>query len=144
MEKHLLQAAGRGDAEAQFNLGVMYENGLSDSRYAVEGNHPEAVRWLLAAAEQGLARAQIKLAEIYAGDSDTPENSVRACGWLLLAARSLHGAHLQKAQATFRRVASGLTPAEVEQATRFAEGWIPSQPAAETSDPQESPAGARA
>ena len=45
MEKHLLQAAERGDAEAQFNLGVMYENGLDDSRYAVEGGRPEAVRW---------------------------------------------------------------------------------------------------
>jgi TPR repeat protein len=38
MEKHLLQAAERGDAEAQFNLGIMYENGLDDSRYAVEGS----------------------------------------------------------------------------------------------------------
>src|SRR6267142_6743786 len=64
MKKHLLEAAERGDAEAQFNLGVIYENGLNDSRYAAEGNRPEAVRWLLAAAEQGLPRAQIKLAEI--------------------------------------------------------------------------------
>jgi TPR repeat protein len=64
MKKHWLQAAERGDAEAQFNLGTMYENGLNDSRYAVEGNRPEAVWRLLAAAEQGLPRAQIKLAEI--------------------------------------------------------------------------------
>ena len=81
MKKHLLEAAERGDAEAQFNLGVIYENGLNDSRYAAEGNRPEAVRWLLAAAEQGLPRAQIKLAEIYAGEPDMPESSVRACGW---------------------------------------------------------------
>ena len=40
MKKHLLQAAERGDAEAQFNLGIMYENGLDDSRYAVEGQPP--------------------------------------------------------------------------------------------------------
>ena len=64
MEKHLLQAAERGDTEAQFNLGMMYENGLDDSRYAVEGGRPEAMRWLLTAAEQGLPRAQIKLAKI--------------------------------------------------------------------------------
>ena len=43
MKKHLLQAAERGDAEAQFNLGIMSENGLYDSSYAVEGNRPEAV-----------------------------------------------------------------------------------------------------
>ena len=68
MKKHLLQAAEHGDAEAQFNLGIMYENGLDDSHFAVEGNRPEAVRWLLAAAEQGLPRAQIKIAEMYAGE----------------------------------------------------------------------------
>ena len=72
MKKHLIQAAERGDAEAQFNLAIMYENGLDDSRYAVEGNRPEAMRWLLAAAEQGLPRAQIKLAEIYADEPETP------------------------------------------------------------------------
>ena len=72
MEKHLLEAAERGDAEVQFNLGIIYENGWNDSRYVVEGNRAEAVRWLLAAAEQGLPRAQIKLAEIYAGEPEMP------------------------------------------------------------------------
>jgi TPR repeat protein len=56
------------------------------------------MRWLLAAAEQGLPRAQIKLAEIYAGEPEIPENSVKACGWYLLATASLRGAHLQNAQ----------------------------------------------
>lgn len=127
MEKHLIQAAQRGNAEAQFNLGTMYENGLGDSRYIAEGNRPEAVRWLLAAAEQGLPRAQIKLAEMYAGESDTPESSVKACGWLLLATKSLHGAQLQNAQAAYRRVSASLTPAEVEQARSFAQGWAASR-----------------
>jgi TPR repeat protein len=90
--KHLLEAAERGDAEAQFNLGIIYENGLNDSRYVVEGNPAEAVRWLLAAAEQGLPRAQIKLAELYAGETDISESSVKACGWYLLAMPSLRGA----------------------------------------------------
>ena len=80
MEKHLLQAAERGDAEAQFNLGIMYENGLDDSRYAVEGSWPEAMRWLLAAAEQGLPRAQIKLAEIYAGEPEYRRTRLRLAG----------------------------------------------------------------
>ena len=51
MMKHLLQAAEGGDAESQFNLGIIYENGLNDSRYAVEGSRPQAMRWFLAAAD---------------------------------------------------------------------------------------------
>ena len=33
MKKHLLHAADRGDAEAQFNLVIMCDNGLDDARY---------------------------------------------------------------------------------------------------------------
>ena len=121
MKKHLLEAAERGDAEAQFNLGIIYENGLNDSRYATEGNRPEAVRWILAAAEQGLPRAQIKLAEMYAGEPDMPGSSIRACGWILLATASLRGAHLQSAQSAYQRACIRLTPAEIEQARSFAQ-----------------------
>ena len=46
MKQHLIQAAERGNAEAQFNLAIMYENGLVDSRYVAEGNHSEAMKWL--------------------------------------------------------------------------------------------------
>ena len=144
MEKHLLQAAERGNAEAQFNLGTMYENGLGDSRYTAEGNRPEAIRWFLAAAEQGLPRAQIKLAEMYAGEPDTPASTVKACGWLLLATKSLHGAQRQNAQAAYRRVSSSLTPAEVERARSFAQGWAASQAAgAAGQDRQEGSQGPR-
>src|SRR5271168_5183246 len=121
MEKHLLEAAERGDAAAQFNLGILYENGLSDGRYAAEGSRPEAVRWLLAAAEQGLPRAQIKLAEMYADEPEMPDSAVRACGWILLAAAGLRGAHLQSAQSAYQRACMGLTPAEIEQAKSFAQ-----------------------
>ena len=79
MKNIYLKPPKRGDAEAQFNLGVIYENGLNDSRYAAEGNRPEAVRWLLAAAEQGLPRAQIKLAEIYADEPDMRSTHPSSC-----------------------------------------------------------------
>ena len=125
MKKHLLQAAERGDAEAQFNLGIMYENGLNDSRYAVEGDRPEAVRWLLAAAEQGLPRAQIKLAEIYAAEPEMSENVVKACEWYLLATKSLRGAHLQKAQSAYQRASFRLTSSQTAEVEHFAQGWKP-------------------
>ena len=59
MEKRLIEAAEQGDAVSQCNLGILYANGLDDNGYPVKGNRPQAVRWLLAAAKQGLPRAQI-------------------------------------------------------------------------------------
>jgi TPR repeat protein len=64
LEKRLLLDAEAGDARAQCNLGILYGNGLDDNGYAVEGDRPQAIKWLLAAAEQGLPRAQIELAEM--------------------------------------------------------------------------------
>jgi TPR repeat protein len=110
MKKHLLEAAERGNAEAQFNLGIMCENGFDDSRYIVEGDKLQAEKWFLAAAEQGLPRAQIKLAEIYADQSKPPENWVKACALYLLASTSLRGAQLQGAQFAYQRAVLRLTP----------------------------------
>lgn len=122
MKQQLIQAAERGNAEAQFNLAIMYENGLVDSRYVAEGNHLEAMRWLLAAAEQGLARAQMKLAEMY---GEEPDGSVQACEWYLLAARGLRGAQLQKVQSAYERASLGLTPVQTAEVGRFVQNWAP-------------------
>jgi len=125
----------------------MYENGSDDSRYAVEGGRPEAMRWLLAAAEQGLPRAQIKLAEIYAGEPEVPKNSVKGCGWYLLATTSLCGAHLQKAQSSaYQRAAFLLTPSQIAEVARFAQRWKPKAPtmAAMSGQPEMSKEGGRA
>ena len=125
MKKHLIQAAERGDAEAQFNLAIMYENGVLDSRYVAEGSQSEAVRWFLAAAEQGLARAQVKLAGIYAGDADQPHGSFEACKWYLLATKGLHGGQLQQVQSAYQRVALCLTSVETAEVSRFVQDWEP-------------------
>jgi len=131
MKKHLLQAAERGNAEAQFNLGMMCENGLDDSRYvAAEGSRRDAVKWFLAAAEQGLPRAQVKLAEIYAGDANKPGNGVKACGWYLLATANLAGMPRQRARSAYERVSSDLTPGQLEKAQAFARNWKPKPNAA--------------
>jgi len=46
--------AERGDAAAQFQLGVMYDNGIG-----VRQNHAEAAKWYRLAAEQGNVAAHI-------------------------------------------------------------------------------------
>lgn len=129
MKEQLIQAAERGNAEAQFNLAIMYENGLVDSRYVAEGNHSEAIKWLLAAAEQGLPRAQMKLAEMY---GEEPDGAVQACEWYLLAAQGLHGAQLQKVQSAYERASLGLTPVQTAEVGRFVQDWAPKPPAIAT------------
>ena len=48
----------QGDAFSQFNLGVMYDNGLG-----VTENNKEAVKWYKLSAEQGKASAQRKMSK---------------------------------------------------------------------------------
>jgi uncharacterized protein len=129
VEKRLLLAAEAGDAASQCNLGILYANGLDDNGYAVEGNGPEAVRWLLAAAEQGLPRAQVTLAEVYANAPDMSGTHAAACGWFLLAVGSLRGIHLDRAQSGYEHIVSRLSPSQLAQARRFARDWTP-KPAA--------------
>ena len=144
VEKRLLQAAEGGDALAQYNLGVLFDNGLDDNGYTVEGNRPEAVRWLLAAAEQGLPRAQVKLAEVYADAPDQSGSHAIAGGWFLLAALGLRGAHLHRARTGYERLATHLAAAQIARARRFARDWTPraSEPAARLS-PKHSDNGGR-
>ncbi len=49
----LYETAERGDAEAQFNLGMMYSTGLG-----IEKDDAAAFRWIYKAAEQGHAEAE--------------------------------------------------------------------------------------
>jgi len=42
--KHLLLAAERGDAAAQFNLGVLCDSRQDDNGYVIEGNRVEAIK----------------------------------------------------------------------------------------------------
>jgi TPR repeat protein len=126
--KHLLITAESGDAAAQFNLGVLYDSNVDDNGYAIKGNRAEAMKWLLAAAEQGLPRAQSKLAEMYAGDRATPEDFIYACAWFLLATTSLRGIHRHRAQSGYARVSARLTPAQHARAKRLAGDWQPRKP----------------
>jgi len=128
LEKRLFKAAEGGDARSQYNLGILYGSGLDDNGYAVEIDRPQTLRWLLAAAEQGLPRAQVKLAEVYAEGPDISGSHATACGWFLLAAMGLRGIHMHRAQSGYERIAAHLTPAQIAKARRFARDWAPKRP----------------
>jgi TPR repeat protein len=121
--RHLRIAAESGEAAAQFNLGVLYESDLDDNGYAIKGNRAGAIKWLLAAAEQGLPRAQSRLAELYAGGPNSSANHVNACAWFLLATKSSQGIHRHQARSGYERIASRLTPAQRTKAKHMAGLW---------------------
>jgi len=122
--KDLQAAAATGDATSQFNLGVVYENLLDDTGgHGSKGNRAEAIKWLLQAAEQGLPRAQARLAQLYADGPDAAGAHVRACTWFLVAATGLSGAQRERVQSGYDRIARHLAPEQVAKAQRLARAW---------------------
>ena len=75
------QQAEQGDAEAQCNLGLMYDFGNG-----VPEDDTEAVKWYRKAAEQGYATAQHNLGMMYDFGNGVPEDDVESYMWLNLAA----------------------------------------------------------
>ena len=70
------KGAEAGIAEAQYNLGLCYENGTG-----VEKNPEEAVKWYHRAAEQGLAEAQSRFGNAYINGYGVDKNFEEAVKW---------------------------------------------------------------
>jgi cell division septation protein DedD len=73
--------AEQGDARAQANLGVLYENGQG-----VPQDDIEAAKWYRKAANQGDASAQYKLGGLYWQGKGVPRNGEEALKWYRQAA----------------------------------------------------------
>jgi uncharacterized protein len=116
---HLRAAAEDGEPSAQFNLGIFYDNGLDDNGHDVDRDRREAIKWLRKAAQQGLARAQAKLADIYSEQSDLKQ----AYAWSLVAAESSDGANGQRIRDRMDRMALKLTEEQIERANKLARRW---------------------
>jgi TPR repeat protein len=123
--RRLERDAELGDAVAQFNLGIVYGNRSGEIGYEVEDRRTDAIRWLLRAANQGLPRAQSRLAEIYADGPNPSKDAVKAAAWFLLAAAGEAGARGQTARSGYKRAASHLTATQIAQAHRRASRWKP-------------------
>jgi TPR repeat protein len=83
-------------------------------------NRVDAIGWLQRAAHQGLPRAQLKLAEVYADPPQSRGDAVRACTWFRVAMGSTFGVHRHQAKAGYDRVAAALSPGQLRQAEREA------------------------
>ena len=76
------KAAQQGDAEAQFNLGVMYKNGDG-----VTQDYEKAVEWYQKAADQGYASAQFNLGVMYKNGDGVTQDYEKAVEWYQKAAQ---------------------------------------------------------
>lgn len=81
VEKQYRLAAEKGDAVAQFNLGLMYAEGVGTPKNDVEG-----AKWYRLAADQGLAEAQLNLGVMYYNGKGVPKDFNEATKLYRLAA----------------------------------------------------------
>ena len=108
--------AEQGNALAQYNLGVMYDNGRG-----VPQDYAEAMKWYRKAAAQGHAWALWTLGGIYENGLAVPQDYVEAHKWYNLAA-----AQGNKTAAKYRdNAAKRMTPAQIAEAQRLAREWKP-------------------
>jgi TPR repeat protein len=79
--KEWLPLAERGDADAQLNIGIMYERGDGVSQ-----NVMEASKWYRLAADQGNAQAQNNLGFLYDNGEGVTLDDAAAVKWYRMAA----------------------------------------------------------
>ena len=150
--KIILTRAQKGDAEAQYNLGVMYDEGQG-----VPQNYKEALKWYTKAVEQGYAEAQCNLGVMYAEGRGVSKNYKEALKWFTKAAEQgyaiaqnnlgmlyCHGLGVPQSfvkaymwfclaaakgylDATYNRdiIVKNMTPAQIAEAQKLASEWKP-------------------
>jgi len=113
-EKDFRVAAAQGDADAQYNLGLMYSRGVG-----VGEDDAEALKWYRMAAAQGHAKAQYNLGMMYYFGKGVPRNRMVAYQWVLLSAARGESV----AKDALDALAKKLSREELEQARQAVRGW---------------------
>lgn len=108
--------AERGNAVAQFNLGVMYANGQG-----VPQSYAEAVRWFRMAAAQGYVNAQRNLGVMYTLGRGVQQDYVQGYLWSELSA-----ARGDKESALLRNtLMKEMTEEQIAEARKLVREWKP-------------------
>ena len=80
IQKEMIMTAKLGDAIAQYNLGLMYEQGKG-----VPQDYKEAVKWYRKSAEQGLADAQSMVGVCHADGLGVAKKPIEGYPWYNIA-----------------------------------------------------------
>jgi TPR repeat protein len=107
--------AEQGDAVAQFNLGVMYQQGQGVSQ-----DYKTAVKWYALAAERGDAEAQFNLGVMYFEGQGVLQDYVTAHMWANIAA--VNGSEM--APELRNAIAKRMTPAQIHAAQKRAKDCV--------------------
>jgi len=113
--KDLRKIAAQGDADAEYALGRRYATGDGTTQ-----DYREAMRWFLAAAEQGNVKAQGRVAAWMWAGRGAPQDYSKAYYWALLAQAGGDDA----GRAIVLNSAPYLSPAQVAAEQKQAENWL--------------------
>jgi hypothetical protein len=112
--QHFRPLAEQGNAIAQFNLGVMYQDGKG-----VPKDYAEAIKWYRRAADQGAGGAQFNLGGMYARGEGVQRDDVRAYMWINLStAQGIGGAERNR-----DGIAQHMTAEQIAEAQKLAREW---------------------
>ena len=110
--------AAQGDAVAQYNLGIMYDNG-----FGVPQDYAEALKWYRLAAAQGLDSVQSNLGVMYRLGQGVPQDQVLAHMWFNLATAQGN----KNARKNRDIAASLMTREQIDKAQKLAREWKPTR-----------------
>jgi TPR repeat protein len=110
-----------GDADAQFILGMMY----NDGRWGATQDYAEAMKWYLKAAEQGYAAAQNRIGLMYSRGHGVAQSYAEAAQWFRKAAEQ--GVAATQSYTGRQANARGVAIAQANLASMYVEGQGVSQ-----------------
>jgi TPR repeat protein len=116
--KEWRQLAEKGDAPSQFNLGLLYVDGLG-----VPQDYNQALTWFERSAQQDYEKAQLNLGAMYGGGKGVKRDYVQAYKWLNVCAAKGD----QKCIAQRDLVAQKLKPKQLAEAQRLSSQFSPKQ-----------------
>jgi uncharacterized protein len=152
--KEFRPLAEKGNAAAQYNMGLFYDKGLG-----VPQDPEVAAQWYLRAAKQGIPQAQVKLGAMFDNGQGVTQDYTQAARWYRLAAQqgfskaqihlgmmyyrgqgvgrdyvqahmwlNLAGAKGDRNAARFRDIlAAEMEPEQIQKAQKLAREWKPKQ-----------------
>ena len=111
----LRKLAGKGDPDAQYELGILYHDGS-----VVPKDDAQAVQWFQRAAEQGYVRAQSTLGAYYWAGRGVPQDLIKAYFWSQLALAQGD----ENSKSRLEGLSAQMTQSQVADARQQAEAWL--------------------